>query len=135
MRVGAPNSGAVRNRSNRTEGIRWSVLLSSWPWLTAARPSPPTSARAGFDALTDSETALASLTDGGRIDLAVIDCDLPAETAQKLYAAVHGDKPIPTLLLFGDEIPEFATTSTATRDEYAVKPIRATRWFIACRRC
>ena len=42
VRVGAPNSGAVRNRSNRTEGIRWSVLLSSWPWLTTARPSPPT---------------------------------------------------------------------------------------------
>jgi pilus assembly protein CpaE len=80
-------------------------------------------ARAGFDALTDSETALASLSDGGRIDLAVIDCDLPAETSQKLYAAVHGDRPVPTLLLFGDEIPEFATASTAARDEYAVKPI------------
>jgi pilus assembly protein CpaE len=80
-------------------------------------------ARAGFDALTDSDAALASLADGGRIDLAVIDCDLPAETSQKLYAAVHGDKTVPTLLLFGDEIPEFATASTATRDEYAVKPI------------
>jgi pilus assembly protein CpaE len=80
-------------------------------------------ARAGFDALTDSDAALASLADGGRIDLAVIDCDLPAETSQKLYAAVHGDKTVPTLLLFGDEIPEFATASSATRDEYAVKPI------------
>ena len=80
VRVGAPNSGAVRNCSNRTEGSDGASILSSWPWPTAARPSPPTSARAGFDALIDSETALASLSDGGRIDLAVIDCDLPAET-------------------------------------------------------
>ena len=80
-------------------------------------------ARAGFETLTDSATALATLSDGGRVDLAVIDCDLPAETTQQLYAAVHGDRPIPTLLLFGEEIPEFATATSATRDEYAVKPI------------
>ena len=80
-------------------------------------------ARAGFDALTDSAAALATLTDGGRVDLAVIDCDLPAESTQPLYAAIHGDHPVPTLLLFGDEIPEFATTATSIRDEYAVKPI------------
>jgi len=80
-------------------------------------------ARAGFDALSDSTAALAALTDGGRVDLAVIDCDLPADTTQTLYAALHGDKPVPTLLLFGDEIPEFATSATSTRDEYAVKPI------------
>ena len=80
-------------------------------------------ARAGFDALTDSGAALAALSNGGGVDLAVIDCDLPAETTQQLYAAVHGDRPVPTLLLFGDEIPEFATAASATRDEYAVKPI------------
>ena len=80
-------------------------------------------ARAGFETLTDSTTALTALSDGGRVDLAVIDCDLPAETTQQLYAAVHGDRPIPTLLLFGEEIPEFATATSATRDEYAVKPI------------
>jgi len=79
--------------------------------------------RAGFDTLTDIDAALATLTDGGRVDLAVIDCDLPAETTQPMYAAIHGAHPVPTLLLFGDEIPEFATSSTATRDEYAVKPI------------
>ena len=80
-------------------------------------------ARAGFETLTDSTTALTALSDGGQVDLAVIDCDLPAETTQQLYAAVHGDRPIPTLLLFGEEIPEFATATSATRDEYAVKPI------------
>ena len=31
--------------------------------------------------------------------------------------------PVPTLLLFGAEIPEFATAITSSRDEYAVKPI------------
>ena len=46
--------------------------------------------RAGFDTLTDSAAALATLTGGGRVDLAVIDCDLPAETTQPLYAAIHG---------------------------------------------
>jgi pilus assembly protein CpaE len=79
--------------------------------------------RAGFEALTDSTAALSALTDGGQVDLAVIDCDLPAETAVQLYGALHGDKPIPTLLLFGDEIPDFATSTGSTRDEYAVKPI------------
>ena len=79
--------------------------------------------RAGFETLGDSSAALAALTDGGRVDLAVIDCDLPAETAMQLYVAVHGDKPVPTLLLFGDEIPDFAASTGSSRDEYAVKPI------------
>ncbi|HEY7847870.1 MAG TPA: AAA family ATPase [Candidatus Limnocylindria bacterium] len=79
--------------------------------------------RAGFDTLTDSAAALATLAGGGRVDLAVIDCDLPAETTVKLYQAIHGDSPVPTLLLFGEEIPDFATATSATRDEYAVKPV------------
>ena len=80
-------------------------------------------ARAGFDALTDSGVALAALTNGGRVDLAVIDCDLPVETTLQLYVATHGERPVPTLLLFGEEIPDFATGANSAGDEYAVKPI------------
>jgi pilus assembly protein CpaE len=81
-------------------------------------------ARAGFDTVTSTDDALARLAAGQRVDLAVLDCDLPAETAQALYAALHGPKSIPTLLLFGDDIPEFATgDGTSATDEYAVKPI------------
>jgi pilus assembly protein CpaE len=81
-------------------------------------------ARAGFEAVTSPDDALARLAAGERVDLAVIDCDLPAETAQALYAALHGSKSIPTLLLFGDEIPEFAAgDGSSATDEYAVKPI------------
>jgi pilus assembly protein CpaE len=81
--------------------------------------------RAGFESIVNSQEALAHLAKGGRVDLAVIDCDLPAEMTKILYDAMHGAKPVPTLLLFGDEIPEFAASSGGgVTDEYAVKPIR-----------
>jgi pilus assembly protein CpaE len=76
-------------------------------------------ARAGFDTFTE----LAS--DGSRPSLAVIDCDLPLERAEALYQRLHADGPVPTLLVFGDEIPGFATNGAGSRDEYAVKPIPA----------
>jgi pilus assembly protein CpaE len=80
--------------------------------------------RAGLESSTDIDEALTHLASGGRYDLAVIDCDLPAGTAEILYGAVHDKLPIPTLLLFGDEIPAFATAAPAgSKDEYAVKPI------------
>jgi pilus assembly protein CpaE len=79
--------------------------------------------RAGFESITGA-AALARIAAGERVDLAIIDCDLPAETAEALYTALHGDKPVPTLLLFGADIPDFATNaSTRATDEYAVKPI------------
>lgn len=80
--------------------------------------------RAGFEPLTDTDDALTRLASGGRIDLAVIDCDLPPAITQSLYAALHATVSVPTLLLFGDEIPEFATSqSSQSNDEYALKPI------------
>jgi pilus assembly protein CpaE len=80
--------------------------------------------RAGFEPLIDIDAALTRLASGGRVDLAVLDCELPAETTQALYAALHSATTVPTLLLFGEEIPEFATSSASpSNDEYAVKPI------------
>ena len=81
-------------------------------------------ARAGFESITSSQEALKHLAAGGRVDLAVIDCDLPTETTEAIYAALHGEAPVPTLLLFGHEIPEFANGgASSVNDEYAVKPI------------
>lgn len=80
--------------------------------------------RAGFESITDTDAALTSLASGERVDLAIIDCDLPPGIAEGLYTALHRDKPVPTLLLFGQEIPDFATKASArATDEYAVKPI------------
>jgi pilus assembly protein CpaE len=79
--------------------------------------------RAGFDSVTDPDDALTRLAAGERIDLAVTDCDLPGDTTAKLYGALHGPKPVPTLLLFGDDIPAFASEASSSTDEYAVKPI------------
>lgn len=80
--------------------------------------------RAGFESITSSQEALSHLAAGGYVDLAVIDCDLPPDTTEALYTALHGETPVPTLLLFGEEIPEFATGGgSSVNDEYAVKPI------------
>jgi pilus assembly protein CpaE len=74
---------------------------------------------AGFDIVT-------SIVAGAKWpDLAVIDCDLPRARAESLYAELHGESPVPTLLVFGEEIPEFAASGHGARDEYAVKPIPA----------
>ncbi len=76
------------------------------------------------DALTSAGFDLVrSLNGSGRPDLAVIDCDLPPSTCGELYAALHDDEPVPTLLIFGEDIPEFAAKGSGGRDEYAVKPI------------
>jgi pilus assembly protein CpaE len=81
-------------------------------------------AHAGFETITDGEAAARLLDDGGTIDLAVLDCDLPEHNAAYLYAALHGKNPVPTLMLFGGDIPEFATNLAAgANDEYAVKPL------------
>lgn len=74
---------------------------------------------AGFDIVEE-------LGDGAAAaDLAVLDCDLPSDVAESIYGALHAGNPVPTLLLFGQEIPEFATSSSTANDEFAVKPIAA----------
>jgi pilus assembly protein CpaE len=80
--------------------------------------------RAGFETITDFGTAAGWLTLGRSLDLAVLDCDLPGASAASVYGALHGETPVPTLMLFGEDIPDFATTESAgPNDEYAVKPL------------
>ncbi|MGH2455665.1 MAG: AAA family ATPase [Candidatus Limnocylindria bacterium] len=79
--------------------------------------------RAGFEPITDVAAAGRRLDGGAPLDLAVLDCDLPATHAGALYEALHAVPAVPTLLLFGDEIPVFATEHVAGAiDEYGVKP-------------
>jgi pilus assembly protein CpaE len=80
---------------------------------------------AGFDVLTDPSLVLERLAEGVGIDLAVLDCDLAF--AAELYAELHGVSPVPTILVFADEPPVWATGSNtqAARDEYALKPLSA----------
>jgi MinD-like ATPase involved in chromosome partitioning or flagellar assembly len=80
--------------------------------------------RAGFETITDPIDVVTRLSAGQPVDLAVLDCELSEERAAAIYITLHGDRPVPTLMLFGDEIPEFATTEVAgANDEYAVKPL------------
>jgi pilus assembly protein CpaE len=81
--------------------------------------------RSGFEPIIDLEAALARLQAGERPDLAVLDCDLPAEEGVALYARLHGVNPVPTLLLFGDVLPEFSADAVGSTvaDEYAMKPV------------
>ncbi|MGH9026830.1 MAG: P-loop NTPase [Acidimicrobiia bacterium] len=80
--------------------------------------------RAGFETITDLEVAAQRLDSGETVDLAVLDCDMAEHNAAYLYAALHGKNAVPTLMLFGGEIPEFATMLVAgANDEYAVKPM------------
>jgi pilus assembly protein CpaE len=72
--------------------------------------------RAGFDLITE-------LGPDAQPNLAVLDCDLPTDHAAELYAGLHAGDGVPTLLVFGEEIPDFATRGTAPHVEYAVKPI------------
>ncbi|HET6380483.1 MAG TPA: AAA family ATPase [candidate division Zixibacteria bacterium] len=80
-------------------------------------------AAAGFDVI-DAHAAGTEWLDGEKPpNLAVLDCDLPAADAKRWYEALHGSNAVPTLLLFGHDIPEFATSRTdGSTDEYAVKP-------------
>jgi pilus assembly protein CpaE len=81
---------------------------------------------AGFDVIDDVATGTERLTEGNLPDLAVLDCDLPESQARPIYDALHAERPVPTLLLFGEDIPEFATDRTAvSTDEYGVKPTPA----------
>ncbi|HEX2141484.1 MAG TPA: AAA family ATPase, partial [Candidatus Limnocylindria bacterium] len=82
--------------------------------------------RAGFDVTDDTAGVGLRIAQGDAPELAVLDCDLPEAEAQQLYDTLHGDPAVPTLLLFGAEIPEFATSSTnVTFDEYGIKPTPA----------
>jgi pilus assembly protein CpaE len=78
---------------------------------------------AGFDVVADRQEALRRMSAGQPPDLAVLDCDLPADALDEAYRALHGENSVPTILLFGAEIPEFEATPSSVRDEYAVKPI------------
>ena len=101
---------------------RPTVLLAL---LGNPRPYVDALQTAGFDTLTDNETAAEHLASGKNIDLAVLDCDLV--NADEIYAELHGVAPVPTILVFSDVPPTYAMggSSHATRDEYALKPLPA----------
>jgi pilus assembly protein CpaE len=57
--------------------------------------------------------------------LAVLDCDVP--DAEQAYRLLHVGTPVPTIMLIGDDLPEWAVgdSESAARDEYAIKPTPA----------
>jgi pilus assembly protein CpaE len=79
--------------------------------------------RAGFEPVTDLEHALLGRQGGMRLDLAVLDSELADSGGADAYAQLHDGTPVPTLVLIGGEIPEYAATAESTVDEYAMKPL------------
>jgi pilus assembly protein CpaE len=82
---------------------------------------------AGFSVLTDLEEATSRLAAGGWLDAAVLDADLPMEDASELYASLHREHPVPTVVLVSEDVPRWALSGSPgdARDEYALKPLSA----------
>jgi pilus assembly protein CpaE len=103
---------------------RPTVLLSlsddAWPYVEAL-------GRAGFEPITDTMDGLARLARGESLDMAVIDCDGDPAQAANLFEVLHEGRQVPTILVFSENLPDFATTPGAEdgRDEYALKPLPA----------
>jgi MinD-like ATPase involved in chromosome partitioning or flagellar assembly len=79
--------------------------------------------RAGFDPITDTEAATQRLGEGGDIQLAVLDCELPGSSVAAAYAALHGHRQVTTLLLLGPDSDALPAGVGGPTDEYVLKPI------------
>ena len=102
---------------------RPSVLLALDGWSSSYEDAM---SEAGFEAIAaDREEALQWLSGEGQIDLAVIDCDRGQPGDEELFTFLHSTQRVPTIVLFSDDIPQWAVDSNpgATKDEYARKPL------------
>ena len=102
---------------------RPSVLLALDGWSSSYEDAMT---EAGFEAIAaDRQEALGWLSGEGQIDLAVIDCDRGQPGDEELFAFLHSTQHVPTIVLFSNDIPEWAVDANtgASRDEYARKPI------------
>ena len=79
--------------------------------------------RAGFDPITDTEVATARLSEGGDLQLAVLDCDLPGASVAAAYGALHDHRKVTTLLLLGPDSDSLPAGVGGPSDEYVLKPI------------
>lgn len=81
--------------------------------------------RAGFEPFTDMTEAAARAA-AGRIDLAVLDCDLSKDQLTSVSAALHAGASIPTILLVDREIDSLPVeVSSSAAAEIAFKPVPA----------
>ncbi len=81
---------------------------------------------AGFEVFdVEHEEAFSRLTGTAAFDLAVLDCDRGTIGDEELFAFLHGARSVPTIVLFSDDIPEWAVDSApgSMTDEYARKPL------------
>jgi pilus assembly protein CpaE len=104
---------------------RPSVLLALDGWSSSYEDALT---EAGFEAIAaDRQEALGWLSDEGTIDLAVIDCDRGQAGDEELFAFLHSTLRVPTIVLFSDDIPDWAVDADpgASQDEYARKPMSA----------
>ncbi len=81
---------------------------------------------AGFDVFdVEGDEAVLRLSGDSPFDLAVLDCDRGEIGDEELFAFLHGARPTPTIVLFSEDIPDWAVDAAAgsMTDEYARKPL------------
>lgn len=85
-------------------------------------------AGAGFEPVSDEAGALSRLASGAGFAVAVIDCDRGAASDADVFALLHGDRPVPTIVLFSGDVPDWAVSPDldTSGDEYARKPVSPT---------
>ena len=80
---------------------------------------------AGFWPVSDEAQALARLSGPAGFDMAVIDCDRDVASDADVFALLHAEHPVPTIVLFSRDLPDWAVSTSvgAAGDEYARKPV------------
>ncbi|HEY7737516.1 MAG TPA: AAA family ATPase [Candidatus Limnocylindria bacterium] len=78
-------------------------------------------ARAGFEVIGSEEAFEATIVEGRRPALAVIDADLAPSIVRRVHRRLNEDGPVSALILLGDEAGELDDVWQVT-DEFVIKP-------------
>jgi len=80
---------------------------------------------AGFEVIraVGADGVREALAEGGRVDLAVFDAGGPAAERASIYELLHGERPIPTLVLIDEAGSALDGDHASPSDEYAMKPV------------
>jgi pilus assembly protein CpaE len=77
--------------------------------------------RAGFEVIGSEEAFEATLVDGHKPGLAIIDADLSPSVVRRVHRRLNESGPVPSLILLGDEAGELDDVWQVT-DEFVIKP-------------
>lgn len=102
------------------------VLLSLVDDRTAVAAALEAAGLEPIDVPLKAWLAETSPIDGQRPDVAVLDCDGDPAAVKAAYGRLHDGQAVPTLLLFGNDVPSLGRRSSdGINDEYVRKPVPA----------